>query len=110
MSWNKNTICISNIDGIVEVLEEAGATYKMTTLGRVAGWGLNDTFENRKDYPIRKLEYGDKVILERMLRSHDCDVDDVITSFKFDKKDAPQNWEIEVFVDGEEFENGWGVG
>jgi len=95
MSWNKNTIRRSEIDKTIELLKEFKVKYKLTTLGKVPGYGLNDAYEDISEYEIRKLEYNDFVILEQMIRDPDCDMDDVISSFKFEKSKAPKNWKIE---------------
>ena len=94
MSWNKNTIKISEIDIIINLLQELNTPYKLTILGKVKGLGLNDTGDVY--YEIRKLEYKDIVILERMERSKDCDADDVIVSYVFEKDKEPENWKIEI--------------
>jgi hypothetical protein len=93
MSWNKNTISASKIDTTIELLKELGFKYNLTELGKVEGNGLNDI--DNTNYPIRKLEYNQVVILEKMIRSEDCDENDIIRSFKFKKKDVPKKWKIE---------------
>lgn len=105
ISWDKNTISCSEVDNTIELLKEMNVEYKLTILGEVEGNGLNDgmMWEENKKYPIRKLEYNDKVILEKLVRHPDCDVDDNIISEKFNKKEEPRNWEIEVtLVDEDE--------
>jgi len=95
MSWNKNTLNNSKLDHIKIILDELSIPYKLTTLGKVMGIGLNDDIREDCDYPIRKLEVGNKVVLERMERNTDCDFDDYITSYIFDKEKVPKNWELE---------------
>ena len=57
---------------------------------------LND---DREDYPIRKLEYGNFVLLEQMTKTTDCDTDDFITCTHFHKDSVPEKWEIKVVID-----------
>ena len=96
MSYDKNTISISEIDNTIELLKELGIEYKLTELGEVVGYGLNDEYSETDKHKIRKLEYKDKVILEQMVRTEDCDSDDYIRSRKFDKDKFPKKWKIEV--------------
>lgn len=105
MSYNKNTINRSAVDATIQVLENLGTSYKVTKLGAVTGLGLNDEIfeEDMKEilhseqryYEIRKLEYKDVIILEKMIRNKDCDVDDYILSYEFKKGCEPKDWKIE---------------
>jgi len=99
MSWDKNTVIVSEIDKTIELLEEFNIKYKLTIIGTVEGYGLNDDLNMfdgvSKNYEIRKLEYKDKVIMEQMIRDEDCDANDYIVSRKFDKSKAPKKWKIE---------------
>jgi len=105
MSWNKNTINRSTVDGTISVLKNLGTPYKVTILGRVMGLGLNDDIfqedikgmlhRESKHYEIRKLKYKDVIILEKMVRSGDCDADDYIVSYEFKINNVPKNWKIE---------------
>lgn len=96
MSWDKNTIRNSEIDKTIEILKEFNEQYKLKILGKVRGYGLNDDYVEDDMYKIRKLIYKDFIILEKMIRSSDCDFDDVIHSFKFKKNKVPKKWKIEV--------------
>jgi len=96
MSYDKNTVSASEINKTIELLKELKIEYKLTILGKVEGYGLNDDYKDDSTYEIRKLEYKDKVILERMVREEDCDSNDYIISKKFDKKKVPKKWKIEV--------------
>ncbi len=105
MSWDKNTVNMSNIDGTILTLKKLGVPYKVTILSKVKGLGLNDDiFEEDikgilhpgiRYYDIRKLEYKDTIILEKMLRDNDCDFDDVIVSYEFKKGQEPKDWKTE---------------
>jgi len=86
---------MSAIDGTISILEKLGISYKVTELGRILGLGLNDDYREEKDYPIRKLEYRDTILLEKMMRNSDCDMDDYIISYEFVKGHEPKNWKIE---------------
>lgn len=99
MSWNKNTTSTSKIDAVTWVLDFLGIPYELDILGHVIGLGLNDDYENNKTYPIRRLEIKNKVILEQMVRNNDCDTDDVIVSYIFDKEDEPEDWDLEIGLD-----------
>lgn len=94
MSWDKNTVRTSALDASLGVLKDLGADYDLTLLADVRGRGLNDG--EFQTYDIRRLEYKDVVILEHMVRTCDCDVDDVIESFRYTKGAEPENWMPEV--------------
>ncbi len=96
MSYNKNTVRVSEINKTIELLKEFKVKYKLTVLGKVEGYGLNDDYKDDSTYEIRKLEYKDKVIIEQMVREEDCDSDDFITSKKFNKNKVPKKWKIEA--------------
>jgi len=95
MSWDKNTLIITEVDSTIETLKSFNTPYKLTILGEIRGRGLNDDGEASYPYLIRRLEYKDTVILEQMISATDCDTDDVLMSYRFDKKDEPKNWKIE---------------
>ena len=97
MSWNKNTVVMSKLDTICEVLEELGCSYGLDCLGRVSGNGSNDYGD--ASYLIRRLAYKNKVILEQMVRHPDCDVDDILTSETFEVGEEPKDWPLEVTLD-----------
>ena len=98
MSWDKNTISCSEIDKTIELLSELSIPYSLKILGKVTGYGLNDDYAKTDQHKIRQLEYKEKVILEQMIRNDDCDSDDVIYSFKFDKQDVPKKWKVEYDI------------
>lgn len=111
MSWDKNTIVLSNLDNVATTLEEIGIPYKITELGKLKGFGLNDDLYGDKDkyYPIRKLEYTtvkglNVVIAERMIRTHDCDSDDTLISVKLPQSTFDDNeWKLEIYADEDDF-------
>lgn len=114
MSWDKQTIVLSFVNATIATLKDLNILYTLTELGQVQGNGRNDD-DLGKDaegdpipigrcYPIRKLEYGDVVILEQMQRTHDCDTDDVILAFKFEKGKEPKDWPIDITIDVEPYE------
>ena len=90
-------------------MKELKVDYKLEVLGKVEGNGLNDDIgdygegESRK-YPIRKLIYKDKIVLEKMSRDPDCDRNDTIISVKFEKEKEPEKWEIEETLKDEKYE------
>ena len=94
MSWDKNTIVVSQIDQDLRLLEKFGIPYELKELGRVMGHGLNDCGD--KFYSIRRLEFGDEVVLEQMHRTDDCDADDTIISMVFEKGKEPKEWPLEI--------------
>jgi hypothetical protein len=96
MSWDKNTRNCSEVDKTIELLKELKIPYKLKVLGTVTGYGLNDDYAESDKHEIRRLEYKEKVILEQMRRSDDCDEEDIIISKKFNKKKVPKKWKIEV--------------
>ncbi len=82
MGWDKETKILSHIDSLKLYLKNTHIPFSFSILGYVYGHGYSD---NDKYYPIRKLEYGDKVYQEVMVRDPDCDGDDVIISHEFKK-------------------------
>jgi len=95
MSWDKNTYNMSHIDEISRTLTKLKIHHAITILGKVKGMGMNDTYDDKEYYELRKLEYKDTVILEKMHRTTDCDTDDVIMSHEFKKSEEPKDWELE---------------
>lgn len=104
MSWDKQTVDYSDIKIVLDTLNVIGVPYVLTELGKIRGNGLNDINEEGTEtyYSLRKLEYANRVILDQMQRTHDCDSDDCIVSITFYKKDVPQDWKLEIYVDTEE--------
>jgi len=101
VSYDKNTIDYSRIDATKEVLQELGEEFTVTYLGEVVGQGVNDVPE--MSYFLRKLEYRDKIMLERMERTYDCDSDDVRASYVFKKGEEPKEWPLEIYLDEDEY-------
>jgi hypothetical protein len=99
MSWNKNTLNHSQVNRTIELLDELGIPYTLEAIGEVKAIGLNDMMSYIHTYWMRRLSYNDKVILEHILRSWDCDVDDIICSEKFDVAHEPQDWKLEEYID-----------
>jgi hypothetical protein len=95
MGWNKNTLNISEVEKTIELLKELNINYILTDIGEVQGYGLND-YSKKDKHKIRRLEYKDKIILEKIIRTEECDLDDIIVSEKFDKNKVPKKWKIEV--------------
>ena len=98
MSWNKNTMNISELPATIKVLEEMNIPYTKTVIGTVVGLGLNDDYSESREYVLHKLEYKDVVILEQMVRTTDCDTDDWVQSARFKKGEEPKDWKIEVTI------------
>jgi len=106
MSWDKNTRNCSEVDTTIKLLKELKVKFKIKVLGKVIGQGLNDEIGEyglgeSKSYPMRRLEYQDNVVLEKIIRAPDCDVDDVIVSEKFSKGKEPKRWKIEISMEEE---------
>ena len=95
MSWNKNTLNISTLGSTIEILKDLDLPFNCEIIGKVQGMGLNDPDYPDNYYNVRKLTYGNFVILEQMIRSVDCDLDDIFISSKFIKDKEPDNWQIE---------------
>jgi hypothetical protein len=94
MSWNKNTINLSRVDSFIEVLNILKEPYSIAVLKRVTGRGLNDgaIFGEERIYDLRRLGFKDKVMLEKITQTADCDSDDIISSELFDWNDEPIDW------------------
>ena len=102
MSWNKNTISFSELDAAKRTLDSLKASYQVSTVKEVEGMGLND-YDN-KPYLLRRLVYADTIILEKMIRHSDCDVDDIIVSQSFPSTQEPKDWIWEEFFEDEGIE------
>jgi hypothetical protein len=98
MSWDKNTINLSNLDAVKNVLDDLKIKYTLEAKAKVRGFGLNDGMYGEEDkyYELRRLSYRGFVILEQICRTSDCDADDTITSHKFTREDEPKDWEYEI--------------
>jgi len=99
MSWDKNTVRVSNLDAIKQTLDNLGVPYQLTTIGFVKGRGLNDEMLELPPHPIRRLQYGDRVVLEHIEQDADCDTDDIITSQEFALEKEPGDWQSTIRTD-----------
>lgn len=97
MSWEKMTVNHSELEAVKRTLDKLKVKYKLTTLGTVTGYGINDYYG--RQYAIRKLTFKNTIVLERMLRALDCDLDDIIVSYEFKKGKEPKKWKIEITID-----------
>jgi len=93
MSWDKNTINMSTIDDIIQVLKDTKTSFKVTTVKEVRGYDLNDTL-----YKLQKLEYANKILIDQMIRTTDCDTNDVIITRKFKKGKVPKIFKAEITI------------
>ena len=99
MSWNKNTISMSEIDSTMGVLKDLNVDFRCEEIRKVRGYGLNDYLMNefgKTQYSLRRLTYDNFVILEQIIRDSDCDIDDIIVSSKFTRDKEPDDWKIEI--------------
>jgi hypothetical protein len=93
MSWDKNTVNLSELEATRKVLDDLGIPYQISVIAKFEGRGVNDEFEGHPIYELKRLQYFDKVILEYVNLHPDCDIDDIIYSEKFSLEDEPKNWE-----------------
>ncbi len=113
MSWEKYTINLSQINAIVDVLQDVGMDFTLANITSVLGRGVNDeewvdTADGEpelkgKIYLIRKLEYANYIIVEQMQKTHDCDCNDTLVSIKFDKDKFPEDFKYEIYTDDNDF-------
>ena len=99
MSWDKNTINLSTLDFAIEMLKDLNISYECKIIGKVRGMGLNDPDCPDDYYNVRRLAYGNFVVIEKMIRTKDCDLDDMFISLKFRKDLEPIDWQIEKIVE-----------
>ena len=97
MGYDKNTVILSRLSAVRDVLAELGETFEWHVIGKVSGCGVNDV--GGGIHMLCRLEYRDKVILERIERTYDCDSDDEIVSYTFRKCDEPKEWQLEIWTD-----------
>jgi hypothetical protein len=95
----KKTIDLSQVDNTMEILVKNKIPYKLYKMENIQGLGLNDmvpVLETRRRHIIRKLEYENKIMIERFVRFQHRDLDDFILSYSFFKKDLPTNFKTYV--------------
>lgn len=88
---NRNLIITSTLINILERIEKnKDNNYSLTTLGKVK------IVENNvvKQLEVCKLEYGDSVCLERIVRGRDGV--DYLSSERFNRWDEPKDWKIDI--------------
>lgn len=95
MILSKKTLLLTRVDKILKDLKKIKQPYKLSLLGTVKGIGVND-IDSDHVYLIRRLEYGDIVILERFIRSKDKELDDFIISKTFSKDSVPKTWKFKI--------------
>lgn len=126
MSWNKNTVVSSHIEIMVSLFKEHNIPYTLTEIGQVQGNGLNDrycsdksdfrreitSFQEDEHYPdyhvvkykLYRLDCGEKVYLEKIVRYTDCDSDDYVSMSEFNKAEFKNtlsdlsNWKLEEVI------------
>lgn len=103
MSYDKNTINLSNLEAVSTALNDLTIEHKTIELAKVRGMGLNDHFSDIEDYTLRALVYKDIVEVEQMQRTYDCDSDDFIVSIKFKIDNLPNKFPLETYSDYEGF-------
>ena len=76
---------------------------KVSTLGTLKVYELLNSGQSKEiDINVRRLEYGDRVCLERVVRG--ADGVDFLASENFDRWDEPKDWKIDVNEDEEVLE------
>ena len=95
MSYNKNTVYNSQINTVIRILELEKIKYKLKHIAAVKNFGINI---ERNYLPIHRLETDNFVLLERIERHADCDMDDVITATLFPRNKEPLDWPTEVII------------
>lgn len=111
MSWTKRTINLSKLDKKQVELKESNLPYVVSLLGKVKGQGINDwehvplkttvlegihavATENLKYYWLRRLDWEDNVILEKIIQSDDMALNDYVFSMQFKVKTLPKDWQF----------------
>jgi hypothetical protein len=98
MSYDKITVNYSTLDAVKEVLGELNFPFTLRTMQTVQGRGCNDELVGDNDervmrqYDLCRLQYGDFVILEKIIQTKGCDDYDVIHSYKFRVNQEPKDW------------------
>lgn len=99
MSYDKQTLNESGINTATVILDLYGIQYTKVPLGTV---GLLGAYDEAETYTLQMLVCDKFVMLERMIRTQDCDTDDVIVSKQFDPDKIPESWHlIKVLKDDE---------
>lgn len=97
MSWNKNTINNSKIDSYIKIFEDYNIKYKVIELGKIKGFGLNDS--RNTEYLIRMLVTEHHIHIDRFDREIDCDLNDTIETITYNIDEAPRYWYLERILD-----------
>jgi hypothetical protein len=89
MSWNKNTNDLSDLDLLEEACKVKKWSFTIKKIGKVQAMGLNDSFQGKNFYILRKITINKKgkkeQYREQMIRLPDCDADDYIVLVKTSK-------------------------
>lgn len=107
MSWNKNTVNMSKLDSIADILTILEVPFFVTSINVVNGVGINDMMYDENgpagttDYDLRQLVSEKLVVLESIYRTIDCDDDDFIRSDTFKPNDVPLDWESVISQEAE---------
>jgi hypothetical protein len=105
MSWDKNTVNLSKLDEVANILNILEIPYTISVIETVDGWGFNDQQydENgpvgHSKHNIRRLASEKIVVLECIRRLNDCDADDTILSYTYKAGEEPKDWMIEDTMD-----------
>jgi hypothetical protein len=99
MSYSKNTIHNSRIETLARALRDNKVNYTIFQIGEVMGLGLNDGMWDDEDkvYKLYALETEKRIYIDRMVRTHDCDFDDIIETVDFHKNLIDSTIPIEYY-------------
>jgi hypothetical protein len=100
----KTTIILSEIDTLIADLSKTDAKSKQDFINlrgkpKLAIIGEVDLYINGilRSRELRQLEYGEKVILEQVVRDPDNDNTDYLHSRIFNRNKLPSSWTLEVY-------------
>lgn len=94
-SVKKRTINLSRLDYVANFLSRYNIKVDITLLHKEKGSGVNDIIPLKNEYRfyfLRRLEYKGYVILEKLVKYSDANVDDVIFSHEFEDNEVPAIW------------------
>jgi hypothetical protein len=82
MSWDKKTVSFSRINSFIEILELLNHPYELKIVKAVKDNGNDYNYDEESNglINLHTLTFNDKIVVDYIQRSDDCDTDDYIHS------------------------------
>jgi hypothetical protein len=94
---SKRTINLSKLDKIIYGLRNNKKLFKLTAVDKFIGRSeLDVSDDGKKTYLLRKLEYADFILLERVIFTEEAELDDYIFMYLFDKGNYLEDFKTQI--------------